>query len=184
MLQKCKHAALVIRNACFWRCNASIFAWFSICFSCVFWKCCPNAIFVRFCQILSLNWRSFGRHVSDKLQIWKEEWVLKVKSAKLYIFDRFLSRGRRQGRASWKTENLQNLRCYPTRPAPPAGVRRILRLRPCRRPPLINNNLFLVFLGPILIFGRMEIVNWVILRIWFFKSEKCKQFSKLVDFAK
>ena len=45
--------------------------------------------------------------------------------------------GRRQWRGSARSKNLQNLVKIQSRPAPPAGVRRILRLRPCRRP-LLN----------------------------------------------
>ena len=38
------------------------------------------------------------------------------------------------GGVPWNMQNLQIMRQSPTRPAPPSGVRRILRLRPCRRP--------------------------------------------------
>ena len=68
------------------------------------------------------------------LQIWHEKKGAEIEARKMMTFVSFLGGAGGRGGACLSLQNLQNLHPDLARPAPPAGVRRILRLRPCRRP--------------------------------------------------
>ena len=82
-------------------------------------------------------------------------------------------RGRRQGGGlPESSDSAENGEWVQARPAPPAGVRRILRLRPCRRPLWQSQASWLLAwrLGNILI---GSLACWVLLSVFCFASTVC-----------
>ena len=87
-------------------------------------------------------------------------------------FGRLLGGAGGRGEACLSLQILQNGEKIHSRPAPPAGERRILRLRPCRRPLWQSQALWLLAwrLGNILI---GSLACWVSLSVFCFASTVC-----------
>ena len=63
-----------------------------------------------------------------------------IEARKLMIFGRLFGGAGGSGEACLAVQILQNGAAVQSRPAPPSGVRRILSLRLCRRPPCLPVN--------------------------------------------
>ena len=124
------------RNACFGRCWASSCALFLLTFCICFLCCFLDGLFARFWRIWASKkgpcWGPFWQF----LQILHEKKRAAIEARKLMIFGGLFGGAGGRGQVCLSLQILQNGEKIHSRPAPPAGVRRILRLRPCRRPPI------------------------------------------------
>ena len=93
-----------------------------------FFYCFLDSLFARF-------WQSFWGPFSQIFQILHEKKCAEIEARKIMTFGGLLGGA---GGGGWSLSNSSDSAKHGeklhSRPAPPAGVRRILRLRPCRRP--------------------------------------------------
>ena len=127
---KFKKCNLFKRNAWFGRCWASVFASFLLTFRMRFSFCFLDRLFVRFWRIWASKGAPFGSRFSKILQILHITELAEIEARKLVIFGGLFGGAGGRGEACLSLQILQNGEWV----YPPAGVRRILRLRPCRRP--------------------------------------------------